>query len=293
MDTVTNMHRTPDYFYILHFAIMNKSFILNKFAINPTTLNAKNFVQLTANSEINKLMIFCFYLTASTFHITRVIIMACENQFAYHQLGVSGDAVVDDEHLLAIFEVIFEGDGSAYSEAKFAEQGLRTAVDHVPTLPVHGHGYRPFGQTFGKTKTSASGADAEQHNLQIFRIRHKQRVHVGFQIFDQCENCLELFGMTTEIGISLLAYCTQLVQSTGDNFAGSTIAEHVRYGVAHATAYQLPVSGTSFFCSKLHRLVQRFIVDEVRQQKFQNLFQVFLFDQLQLKISLGKSKSTE
>ncbi|KRZ14726.1 hypothetical protein T11_14266 [Trichinella zimbabwensis] len=93
------------------------------------------------------------------------------SNFAYHQLGVSGGAVVDDEHLLTIFEVIFEGDGSADSEAKFAEQRLRTAVgghrDHVPTLPVHGHGYRPFGQTFGKTKTAASGADAEQHNLQI------------------------------------------------------------------------------------------------------------------------------
>ncbi|KRZ14765.1 hypothetical protein T11_8257 [Trichinella zimbabwensis] len=107
-------------------------------------------------------------------------------------------------------------------------------------------------------------------------------MHVGFQIVDQSENCLELFGMATEVGMSLLAYCTQLVQGTGDDFAGSTIAEHVRYGVAHAPAYQLPVSSTGFFCSKLHRFVQRLIVDEVRQQKFQNLFQVFLFDQLQL-----------
>ncbi|KRX23354.1 hypothetical protein T07_3949 [Trichinella nelsoni] len=49
-------------------------------------------------------------------------------QFAYHQLGVGGDVVVDDEHLLAMFEVIFESDGSADGEAKFAKQGLGTAV---------------------------------------------------------------------------------------------------------------------------------------------------------------------
>ncbi|KRY59209.1 hypothetical protein T03_476 [Trichinella britovi] len=232
-------------------------------------------------------------------------------QFAYHQLGVGGDVVVDDEHLLAMFEVIFESDGSADGEAKFAEQGLGTAVsghrDHIPTLPVHGHGYRPFGQAFGKTKTAASGADAEQHNFQIFRIRHKQRVHVGFQIFDQSENGLELFGMAAEVGRSLLTYSTQLVQGAGDDLAGSTIAEHVRYGVAHAPADQLPVSGTGLFCSKLHRLIQGLVVNKVRQQKFQNLFQVFLFDQLQLILvvhlineekkdtnqkSLSKSKST-
>ncbi|KRZ79913.1 hypothetical protein T10_3785, partial [Trichinella papuae] len=178
MDTVTNMHRTPDYFYILsillfnhiHFAIMNKSFTLNKFAVDSTTLNAESEWKFW-------LMQFQDFVQLQELRLWHLKISGKVVQFAYHQLGVSGGVVVDDEHLLTIFEVIFEGDSSADSEAKFAEQRLRTAVgghrDHVPTLPVHGHGYRPFGQAFGKTKTAASGADAEQHNLQIFRIRHK------------------------------------------------------------------------------------------------------------------------